>query len=163
MPKSKRSAFDVFAHADQRMTPDGRLNCALNGCLECHQVTMARYQEMLQDMIAFGAFDDYDEAEKAIFAMHKDYAAHRAIHPLLPKKSRPPRSDQEVIEYLGIGRYAELLHRKGLSVEDAIAEAAKKLHKSESKVRDARKEFLDSVKQINQAIEDMKNEESQDK
>ena len=74
--------------------------------------------------------------------------------------------DQALIHYLTIGRYAEVIYRKGkskrMSVDNAVEIAAKRFHVSPSKAKTARDVFLDSVAKMNKAIADMKSSDSQD-
>ena len=144
----------IWRHLDLNQYPWGRLECARGGCRVCHDQVMEAFKIETELLAAIPEYTpvDYPGYEPGeYFNALCDYAAYRTAYPM-NKKGRPPQTDQDMIRDLEIGRYAELLHRKGKTVEEAIAEAADKYFGSfaaESRVRDARKEFLDGVKLLN--------------
>jgi hypothetical protein len=136
----------ILRHLELSQYPLGRLECAKGGCRYCDEQVHESFQIEMEVMAALPDYEPCDYFNELI-----EYVAFRKACPL-NKKGRPPQTDQEMIRDLEIGRYAEIIHRKGKTVEEAIADTAEKYFGSlaaESKVRDARKEFLDAVKLLN--------------
>jgi hypothetical protein len=143
------------------MTPLGRIECAVNGCVECHDSVLESFK-IESELLA--AIPGHQPSE--YFQEEVDYVAFRQAKPL-KRSGRPRQTDKEILKELEIGRYAEIIYRqgkkKGISVEQALEITAEKFFVSVPKVRDARKEFLASLAMIQQEAENRKNSDSQDK
>lgn len=137
----------VLRHLDLSQYPLGRLECARSGCRYCDEQVQETFQIEMESLAVMPDYEPCDYFDELV-----EYVAFRKARPL-NKKGRPRQTDQEMIRDLEVGRYAEIIHRNGKTVEEAIAEAADKYFgtlSAESRVRDARKDFLDAVKLLNE-------------
>ena len=141
----------VLRHLELWKYPWGRLECARGGCRACHDQVMDSFNietELLAAIPEYTPFDLPGYEPWEYFQLLCEYVAFRKAHPL--KQGRPEQTDKDMIRDLQMGRHAEILHRKGRKLPEAIIKTAKKYLASESSVRDARKEFLDAVKLMNE-------------
>ena len=147
MASKKSKLVRILEHTELSMYPLGRLQCARNGCRYCDEQVLEAFKIEVEVMAVAPEYEPCHYFNDLV-----DYVAFRKAYPL-SKKGRPPQTDWEMIRDLEIGRYAEVLHRKGKTVEEALADTAEKYFgtlEAESKVRDARLEFLAGVKLLNE-------------
>jgi hypothetical protein len=141
----------VLQHLEARQYPWIRIECARSGCHDCHSLVMESFK-IETELLA--TLEKYEPSQT--FEDLCDYVAYRQAHPM--KTGRHPQTDADMIRDLEIGRYAEILKRQGNKLPDVLEKTAKKFLVSESTVRDARKQFLDAVKLINEAAEQINGE-----
>lgn len=133
----------ILRHLDLREHPLGRIECAREGCRYCHDEILESFKLETEIIDVLGA--EYETSEH--FKETCLYIAHRLESPI--KKGRPDQTDREMIRDFEIGRHAETLHRQGNDLPESLRLTAEKFLVSESKARDARKDFLDGIQLIN--------------
>jgi hypothetical protein len=129
-------ASKVWNHQARRAFRHTRIQCARDGCWECHELVMDQYAEA-----------EY-LTEFAHVPMELDlqaYAAYRAVHPFPRKRGRPAASDDEVLKTLTIGRHVALLVKSGRPLESACAEVSDRKPASESSARRALRLFVQAL------------------
>ena len=133
----------LLRHLDLREHPLGRIECAREGCRYCHDEVSESFKLETEIIDVLGK--EYETSEH--FKETCFYIAQRLESPM--KKGRPDQTEQEMIRDLEIGRHAEILHREGNNLPESLRLTAEKFFVSESKARDARKDFLDGIQLIN--------------
>ena len=151
-PTTKTLKFvRILQHLEARQYPWSRIECARSGCHDCHSLVMESFKietELLATLEKYEPSQTFDDL--------CDYVAYRWAYPM--KTGRHSQTDAEMIRDLEIGRHAEILYRQGRKLTQATEKAANHFLVSESTVRDARKEFLDAVKLLNETAKQTKDE-----
>jgi len=133
----------LLRHLDLREHPLGRIQCAHEGCRYCHDEILDLFKIETEIIDVLGG--EYETSEH--FKETCVYIAHRLESPM--KKGRPDQTEREMIRDFEIGRHAESLHRQGNDLPESLRLTAQKFFVSDSKARDARKDFLDGIQLIN--------------
>ena len=141
----------VLQHLEAKKYPWSRIECARSGCHDCHSLVMESFN-IETELLA--SLEKYEPSQT--FEDLCDYVAYRQAHPM--KTGRHPQTDADMIRDLEIGCHADTLKRQGNKLPDVLEKTAKRFLVSESTVRDARKEFLDAVKLINETAKQTEDE-----